>query len=116
MKIVNLENVQKVKADMPGAKDTYKQVPISRDDGSEVFSFRVFTIEPGGHTPFHEHPFEHLNYIISGSGAIVAPDQSEQNISTGDFALVPANEKHQYKNLSADEDLVLICAVEKEYE
>lgn len=116
MKIINLENVPKVKADMPGAKDTYKQMPISKADGSEVFSFRVFTIEPGGHTPFHEHPFEHLNYIIAGRGAIVAPDQGERKMSQGDFALVPANEKHQYKNLSAEADLVLICAVEKEYE
>jgi len=116
VKITNLANIPKVKADMPGAKDTYKQVPISKADGSELFSFRVFTIEPGGHTPFHEHPFEHLNYIIAGQGAIVAADLSERKISQGDFALVPSNEKHRYKNLSAKEDLVLICAVEKEYE
>ena len=116
MKITNLANIPKVKADMPGAKDTYKQLPISKADGSEVFSFRVFTIAPGGHTPFHEHPFEHLNYIIAGQGAIVAEDLSEQKITKGDFALVAANEKHRYKNLCAEEDLVLICAVEKEYE
>jgi quercetin dioxygenase-like cupin family protein len=116
MKIINLEDVPKVKADLPGAEDTYKQVPISKADGAAVFSFRVFTVEPGGHTPFHEHPFEHLNYVINGQGAIVAEDKSEQKIKKGDFALVGAGEKHQYKNLSADEDLVLICGVEKEYE
>ena len=116
MKIINLEDVPKVKADMPGAKDTYKQIPISKADGAAVFSFRVFTIEPGGHTPFHEHPFEHLNYVINGQGVIVAEDNSEHKIEKGDFALVGSNEKHQYKNLSGDEDLVLICAVEKEYE
>ena len=116
MKIINLENIPKVKVQMTGAKDAYKQVPISKDDGSAVFSFRVFAIAPGGHTPFHEHPFEHLNYVIQGQGAIVAEDHSEQKIGKGDFALLGADEKHQYKNLSADEDLVLICAVEKEYE
>ena len=116
MKIINLEDVAKVKADMAGAKDVYKQLPISKADGSTVFSFRVFTVAPGGHTPFHEHPFEHLNYVIDGHGAIVAEDHSEHKIKKGDFALVPSNEEHQYKNLSANEDLVLICAVEKEYE
>ena len=66
MKITNLENIPKIKVNMEGAKDAYKQVPISKNDGSSLFSFRVFTIEPKGHTPFHDHPFEHLNYIISG--------------------------------------------------
>ena len=101
---------------MEGAKDTYKQIPISKKDGSSLFSFRVFTIEPKGHTPFHEHPFEHLNYIISGQGTIVAENHAEHKIKKGDFALVPSNEKHQYRNDSDDEALVLICAVDKDYE
>ena len=116
MKVINLDNVPKVEADMPGAKDTYKQVPISKADGSSAFSFRVFTIEPKGHTPFHNHPFEHLNYVISGHGAIVAEDHTEYKIKKGDFALVFADEKHQYRNDSDDEPLILICAVEKDYE
>ena len=68
MKITNLDNIPKTKVDMEGAKDAYKQVPISKTDGSSLFSFRVFTIEPKGYTPFHTHPFEHLNYIIDGHG------------------------------------------------
>ena len=98
MKITNLDNIPKVKVDMEGAKDAYKQVPISKDDGSSLFSFRVFTIEPKGHTPFHTHPFEHLNYIISGQGILVAENDKEHKIKKGDFALVASNEKHQYRN------------------
>jgi quercetin dioxygenase-like cupin family protein len=101
---------------MEGADKVYKQVPISKDDGSPVFSFRVFTIEPGGHTPFHRHPFEHLNYIIEGSGVVVNESGQEREVKKGDFALVLPDEKHQYKNKSISEPMIMICAVPKEYE
>jgi len=138
MKITNLDHTPKTKVDMEGAKDAYKQVPISKNDGSPLFSFRVFTIEPKGHTPYHIHPFEHLNYVISGQGTIVAGNHEEHRIKKGDFALVLSNEvagnheehrikkgdfalvlsneEHQYRNDSENEPLVLICAVHKNYE
>ena len=116
MKISRLDEVKKIKPDMEGAKNIYKQVPISRDDGSPTFSFRVFTIEPGGYTPFHIHPFEHLNYVIEGNGAIVMENGEEREVKKGDFVLLLPNEKHQYKNKSASQPMLMICAVPKEYE
>ena len=101
MKIIRLEKVHKVRMDMEGAKDVQKQVPISGSDGSPTFAFRVFTIEPCGHTPYHSHPFEHLNYIIEGDGAIVNLSGEEQVVKKGDFVLVLPGEKHQYRNRSA---------------
>lgn len=101
---------------MEGAKDAYKQVPISKGDGTPSFSLRVFTIEPGGHTPYHGHPFEHLNYVIEGTGAVKTESGEERPLSKGDFVLVLPDETHQYKNTSAVGNLVLICAVPKEYE
>jgi quercetin dioxygenase-like cupin family protein len=115
MHISSLEAASTIAVSMEGAKGVSKQVPISREHGTPAFSFRVFTIEPGGHTPLHSHPFEHLNYIIDGSGAVVT-DGGERALATGDFALVLPNEKHQYKNTSAHRSLVMICAVPKEYE
>jgi len=116
MKISGLDKVEKIKVNMEGAKNVYKQVPISKDDGSPVFSFRVFTIEPGGHTPFHKHPFEHMNYVIEGNGAIVTESGEELEFKKGDFALVLPDEKHQYKNKSTSKPMLMICAVPKEYE
>ena len=116
MKVVHLHNVEKEIPKMEGALSVYKQVPISKRDGSPRFSFRVFTFDPGGHTPFHSHPNEHLNYVIEGDGAVVAEDGKEREIKKGDFALILPNEKHQYKNKSANEPLVVICAVPIEYE
>jgi quercetin dioxygenase-like cupin family protein len=116
MKITSLDNVKKTIPDMEGAQGILKQVPISKDDGSPLFSFRVFTLEPNGHSPYHQHPFEHVNYIIEGHGALVTESGEEREIKKGDFAMVLPHEKHQYKNVSASEPFVMICAVPKEYE
>ncbi len=116
MKITALDALEKIKVEMEGAVKVWKQVPISKNDGSPSFSFRVFTIEPNGNTPYHRHPFEHINYVIEGYGILVEGDGQEYNIKTGDFALVLPVVKHQYKNKSATEPLVIICAVPKEYE
>lgn len=115
MHITRLEKVDKTIPKMDGALGVYKQIPLSKADGVPTFSFRVFTIEPGGHTPLHQHPFEHMNYIIEGNGVLVTKDH-EQYIAKGDFALVLPGEIHQFKNLSKDQNLIFICAVPKEYE
>lgn len=116
MKITNLDKTIKTKVEMDGAKDAFRQVPISRDDGAPLFSFRVFTIEPGGHTPYHTHPFEHVNYVIEGSGAVVTETGEERPLRKGDFVLVLPGEKHQYRCTSAEGPMIMICAVPKEYE
>ena len=116
MKVCALAAVAKTPVTMEGAEKAYKQVPISKADGSPNFSFRVFTLDPGGHTPFHAHDFEHVNYVIEGSGAVVDQNGTETEFKKGDFALVLPGEKHQYKNKSKSQPLILICAVPKEYE
>lgn len=116
MKVITLNQVPKVKVDMEGAKSVEKQLPIGAGDGSPNFSFRVFTIKPDGHTPYHIHPFEHINYVIEGKGVLVKESGEEIAIKEGDFALVLPNEKHQYRNTSRSGALVIICAVPKEYE
>jgi len=116
MKIISLDKVNKVKPYMEGADGIYKQVPISKDDGSPSFSLRVFTFEPGGQTPFHRHPGEHLNYVIEGNGAVVMESGEEREIKKGDFALILPDEKHQFRNKSTTETMIVICAVPREYE
>ena len=116
MKTISLDDVEKTEVNMQGAEGVFKQLLISQADGSPAFSFRVFTVKPGGNTPYHEHGWEHLNYIISGEGALVDENRMEHPIRKGEFALVLPGEIHSYKNTSEDTDLVMICAVPKEYE
>ena len=66
MKVVNLNTVPRKDVQMEGASGVTRQLPIGAADGAPTFSFRVFSLEPGGHTPFHSHPAEHVNYIIEG--------------------------------------------------
>ena len=116
MYVSSLEQVKKTKPNMEGAKGVYKQIPISKENGTPTFFHSAcFHQAPGGHTPLHSHPFEHLNYVIEGNGAVVAEDQ-EHELKKGDCVLVLPGETHQYKNTSADKPLTLICAVPKEYE
>jgi len=48
MKVVSLKDVEKSKVTMEGAKDAWKQIPLSKNDGAPVYAYRVFTVEPGG--------------------------------------------------------------------
>jgi quercetin dioxygenase-like cupin family protein len=116
MKITDLGRTERSRMAMEGAKDVWKQVPIAKADGTPSFSLRVFTIEPRGHTPFHRHDFEHINYVIEGAGALVSEGGKEKPISKGDFVLVLPNELHQYRNSASEGNLIVICAVPKEHE
>lgn len=116
MKIISLKDVEKKKVNMEGAERAWKQMPLSSADEAPVYAYRVFTIEPGGFTPYHNHPYEHMNYIIEGEGALVDRDGNEQPLKGGDFALVHPDEQHQYRNKSEDKPFVMICGVPKQFE
>ncbi len=116
MKTISLNKVEKKKVNMTGAEKAWKQMPLSTTDGVPMYSLRVFTVEPGGFTPYHQHPYEHMNYIIEGEGALVDVNGNEKPIKAGDFALVNPDEKHQYRNKSAEKPFVMICGVPKEFE
>ena len=116
MKIIAIDKVEKKKVQMDGATDAWKQLPLGSADGAPVYSYRVFTLEPGGNTPYHSHPYEHMNFIIEGEGVLVNETGEVHPLKAGDFALVNPNEKHQYKNNSSDKIFKMICGVPKEFE
>ncbi len=115
MLVRNIADAEEKEIKMDGVKNVTKKIPIGASDGSPTMSFRVFTLEPGGHTPYHNHEQEHINYIIEGEGVIIDAEGNERPLKKGDFVLVFPNEKHQYKNKS-ENNFVMICAVRKEYE
>ncbi len=116
MRINKLSEIENKKVEMQGAHNAFKQIPISRNDGTPAYSFRVFTLEPGGFTPFHKHNYEHLNYVIEGNGVLRNENGEEFPLEKGDFAIVEPNEKHQYISKSVNSNFVMICAVPKEFE
>ena len=116
MIIRKLQDVPSSPVEMDGVKDVYRQLMLGSADGVPNFSIRVFTVAPGGHTPHHQHEVEHLNFIISGQGALMDAAGQANPLSPGDFAFVAPMDVHQFRNTSDREDFVFICAVPKEYE
>ncbi len=114
MKITRLEHCESFPVQMDGAVGASRQLPIGQADGAPNFSIRVFTLNPGGHTPHHIHASEHLNYILQGSGEVMAGD-TPRDVSAGDYILVPPEQKHQYRN-TGSEPLVFMCMVPVAYE
>ena len=63
MKITSLQQCESCAVDMAGASGASRQVPIGKADGAPNFSIRVFTLEPGGHTPHHQHALADQNVV-----------------------------------------------------
>jgi quercetin dioxygenase-like cupin family protein len=82
---------------------------ISERDGADNFSMRVITVGPGGHTPLHEHPWEHEVFILSGEGRVIQRD-SDAVCSQGDVVFILPGELHQFVNAS-DEALEFVCLI-----
>ncbi len=115
MIIRKLEDVPVSPIAMEGVKGITKQLVLGSADGVPNFSFRVFTVEPGGHSPHHSHDVEHLNFVISGHGALIDAEGHPHPIGTGEFAFVAPGDVHQFRN-TGREPFVFICAVPRAYE
>ncbi|MFH1418219.1 MAG: cupin domain-containing protein [Planctomycetota bacterium] len=80
---------------MEGASRVKMRMLIGPDHGAPNFHMRHFEIAPGGHTPLHEHDYEHEVLILEGEG-IVTYGQGQRHFKAGDVIFMPANEKHQF--------------------
>ena len=69
---------------------------------------RVFTLEPGGFTPFHAHQHEHEVYILAGEGKMRTGDD-EITVRPGDSILLGAFDHHQFT--AGTSGLEFICCV-----
>ena len=75
---------------------------------------RVFTVQPGGHTPKHEHPWPHINYVLKGEG-VLHHDGVQTPVRAGSVAYLPGGTHHQFVN-NSDTELSFICIVPREGE
>ena len=109
MKIEKCSNIAGKVVDVDGAKDTRIRWLISRQDGAENFSMRIFEIEPGGHTPLHTHPHEHEIFVVEGRGTFVF--EGTENEFEKDYVIfVPGGKEHRFKN-TGDSLLRLLCLI-----
>jgi quercetin dioxygenase-like cupin family protein len=92
-----------------GAENVTIRWLISKDTGADNFSMRLFEIAPNGHTPLHDHPWEHEVFVLEGEGMITASDE-EKTFKEGDVILLPPNETHQFRN-NGESVVKFICLI-----
>ncbi|MFH1491160.1 MAG: cupin domain-containing protein [Pseudomonadota bacterium] len=96
MKHVHYMDQEPEKVDADGAKDAVIRHILTERDGAPNFNFRVLTIEAGGLSPNHSHPWEHEFFVLSGEG-IGEVDHKEAKVKQGDVILVPPDVQHCFK-------------------
>lgn len=109
MSVVKHGDIKKEAVRMDGVVGTTRANVIGSPEGWKENTLRVFCISPGGFTPHHQHDWEHVNYVIKGKGTLTIGDTTHA-LSEGDFAMVPPNTMHQFRN-PADKDFEFICIV-----
>jgi len=116
MKVVShWTDIEASPVDMEGARDALKRLVLGPADGTPLMALRVFTLAPGGYTPYHSHPYEHMNVVLEGRGALrVADSEQPVALTPGAMALVPPDEMHQFRN-TGDSDFSIVCLVPNDY-
>jgi quercetin dioxygenase-like cupin family protein len=100
---------------MEGARDVRVRVLFGPADQAPTFAMRVFEMAPGGHTPYHQHDFEHEVMILSGDIVIVTAE-GERPVQVNDGVLIYPNEMHQFRNGSDTQPASFMCLVPIAYQ
>lgn len=115
MIIKKISEVPAVDVQMEGVKDAKVKVLFGPKDGVPTFAMRIFELGPGGNTPFHDHGFEHEVLIMEGKLAVVS-ESGDTPVEPGQVIYMPADEKHQFKNLSDTDKASFMCLVPIAYQ
>lgn len=107
MKIKHWTDVQEQVAE--GIDGVTVRWVIGRQDDAPHFAMRVFDVQPGCSTPYHNHWWEHEVFVLDGDGLVVGGG-GETPIATGSVILVEGDERHQFRN-TGDQVLRFICLI-----
>ena len=109
MKLVNYQDVKLEDVESEGASKTKIRWLISEKDKAPNFAMRVFEVEPNGHTPFHNHEWEHEVFILAGKGELTL-ETGTKEFQKGDVIFIDPDMKHNFKN-TGEEVLKFICVI-----
>lgn len=109
MKHIHYTEVELETPKEQGIKDVMVRWLISKKDGADNFAMRLFEIQPEGHTPLHQHDWEHEIFVLEGSG-VTKNKTGEESFRHGDVLFVPPMEWHQFVN-TGKEILKIICLI-----
>ena len=109
MKTGKEADVEAKPAEVDEAKNVCMKVLMSEKNGAPTAALRVFDVAPDGYTPFHTHGWEHMVYVLQGTG-VVKEGEKEHPLEQGTYVLVDPGEEHQFINRGND-TLRFICVV-----
>jgi quercetin dioxygenase-like cupin family protein len=97
MKLAHYSQVELQPVNIEGAVGTSIRWLIAQKDGAPNFALRMFEVEPGGHTPYHKHAWEHEVYCLEGEGTLVF-EGNEYPFKAHDTMFIDPEKMHQFKN------------------
>ena len=109
MKVSHYEQIESQQVDMPGASGCSVRWLVGEKDGAPNFAMRQFEVAPGGHTPRHQHSYEHEVYVLEGAGEVYEGDQAHA-LRAGDVIFVKPDEVHQFRN-TGDSPMKFLCLI-----
>jgi len=109
MKVIEYNTVPETRFDNELAKGVSGRVVIGKADGAGNFCMRVFELDEGGHSPRHQHDWEHEIFFHAGKGEVWQGDHWLP-VATGSVAFIPGNVEHQIRNVG-DGKLTFVCLV-----
>lgn len=109
MLVRTLDAAQTKPVTMDGAQGVRMEILVGRADGAPNFAMRHFVVDPGGHTPHHQHDYEHQVVILEGEAEVTHGDE-KRRLGAGSALMVDANCMHQFRNVGAGA-LRFICLV-----
>ena len=112
MKVIHYDQVPLEPVNAEGSAGTMIRWLIAQRDGARNFALRMFEVEPGGHTPFHDHTWEHEVYVLSGNG-FLRTERGDLPFAANDVIYVDPELRHAFHNSGADQ-LKFLCIIPHE--
>lgn len=112
MKVIHYNQVPLEPVNVEGSAGTMIRWLIAQKDGAPNFALRMFEVEPGGHTPFHEHTWEHEVYVLSGNG-FLRTQRGDLPFAANDVIYVDPELQHSFHNSGPDQ-LKFLCIIPHE--
>ena len=109
MNVTHHTDIEAKTVEMAGAHETKVRWLISQATGAANFAMRMFEIAPGGHTPRHQHDYEHEIYVLEGEGTVVDGNQ-QHPLTAGDVIYVNPHDVHQFRN-NGTQVMKMLCLV-----
>ncbi len=96
-----VKDYQEVPSEPGGVDGLTVRWVINASQGASKFAMRVFELEPGKLSPFHQHDHEHEVFVIGGNGE-VETTQGVAPIKAGSVIFISKKESHQFRNIGTD--------------